>query len=211
MKKTSLILCAVSCVIAISLSSCKKDKTPPVITLNGDPAPKIALKQPFSDLGATALDDEDGPSTPVVSGAVDPLSAKIYTLTYTATDAEGNVGTASRTVTVTHTDMTTSGAVYGSNADTLTFMASDNLERVYTTRFANYDNTVVYFDLSGSTGSIITVPSQTVANSGNPAMERVFSGAGTISEDGRTITINYNQTINGTPATGGQITYYKPF
>ena len=209
MKKTSLILCAVSCVIAISLSSCKKDKTPPVITLKGDTYTKIPIHGVFSDYGAIAMDNEDGPSTPTVSGAVGTSAARVYTLTYTATDKEGNTANATRTVAVMHTDITTSGTVYGSSEDTLTFLHSDNIERLYTTRFANYDNTAVYFDLSGPTGAIITIPSQTVANSGNPAMERTFSGSGTISESGRTIIINYNETVNGVPSSGGQITYLK--
>ena len=56
----------------------------------------------FTDPGATATDDVDGDLTSkiTVSGSVDTTTAGVYTLTYSATDAAGNTGSASRMVTV---------------------------------------------------------------------------------------------------------------
>jgi hypothetical protein len=78
------------------------DVTPPVVTLTGDAAMQINVGETFTDPGATALDDVDGDLTSHinVSGAVDTATAGLYTLTYSATDASGNIGTVSRVVTV---------------------------------------------------------------------------------------------------------------
>ena len=72
----------------------------PVVTLVGDAAMQINVNDAFTDPGASAADDVDGPLTPVVTGSVDATTAGVYTLTYTATDTAGNHGSASRVVTV---------------------------------------------------------------------------------------------------------------
>ena len=63
---------------------------------------QIAIGDAFTDPGATAIDDTDGDLTAniVVTGVVDTATAGLYTLTYTATDTAGNVGSVSRVVTV---------------------------------------------------------------------------------------------------------------
>jgi hypothetical protein len=72
------------------------------VTLNGAAAMSLALGAAFTDPGATALDDQDGDLTAAIeeTGSVDPAAPGVYTLTYTATDAAGNTGSASRVVTV---------------------------------------------------------------------------------------------------------------
>lgn len=79
-----------------------EDTTPPVVSLNGDDSITLQVGSPFTDPGATAVDDVDGDLTDqiVVEGAVDTAVAGEYTLTYRATDAAGNTGEASRLVTV---------------------------------------------------------------------------------------------------------------
>ncbi|MFA6585006.1 MAG: immunoglobulin-like domain-containing protein, partial [Candidatus Paceibacterota bacterium] len=78
------------------------DTVSPVVTLNGDAAMQITVGDVFTDPGATAADDTDGSIMPIVTGTVDTSTAGLYTLTYTATDAAGNIGTASRLITVIH-------------------------------------------------------------------------------------------------------------
>ena len=51
----------------------------------------------YVELGASA----DGGEEVTTSGTVNPFSAGTYTVTYTATDGAGNVGTATREVTFT--------------------------------------------------------------------------------------------------------------
>ena len=77
-----------------------KDKTPPVITINGSEKYTSRLGLGYSDAGATAIDNCDGEVTVQVSGTVNTNVAGDYTITYTATDSFGNQSTATRTVTI---------------------------------------------------------------------------------------------------------------
>ncbi|MDE1944634.1 MAG: DUF5011 domain-containing protein, partial [Patescibacteria group bacterium] len=72
---------------ASSTPSTSTDVTPPVVTLLGSAAMNITQGAAFTDPGATATDDTDGDLTAkiVVSGAVDPATPGLYTLTYSAT------------------------------------------------------------------------------------------------------------------------------
>ena len=85
------------------------DVTSPVVMLIGDAALQSTVGDTFTDPGATAVDDVDGDLTAniVVTGAVDTAAAGLYSLTYTATDAAGNYGSASRLVTVVAAPSTT--------------------------------------------------------------------------------------------------------
>ena len=74
---------------------------PPVITLNGEAVININVGDVYTDPGATALDDIDGPVAVIESGAVDTATAGTYTITYDATDAAGNhAAEVTRTVNV---------------------------------------------------------------------------------------------------------------
>jgi hypothetical protein len=74
----------------------------PVVTLNGAAAISLTQGDLFTDPGATAKDVSGAniTSSIKVTGAVDTSKVGIYTLTYTATDAAKNTGSASRVVTV---------------------------------------------------------------------------------------------------------------
>ena len=78
-----------------------EDDVEPVVTLVGDAAVVLDNGDTYTELGATAEDNCDGTLTPVTGGdTVNDRVPGVYTVTYTATDADGNVGTATRTVTV---------------------------------------------------------------------------------------------------------------
>ena len=77
------------------------DTTAPVITINGDNPATVALNDSYTDAGATVVDVVDGTVTVDTTGTVDTTAAGDYVITYTATDAAGNVATDTRTVTVT--------------------------------------------------------------------------------------------------------------
>jgi len=91
------------------------DIVAPVITLTGNATVTIELGATYTDAGATATDLSGATAIPdptataipdptvTVSGAVDTSTIGSYTITYTATDASGNVGTATRTVNVVDT------------------------------------------------------------------------------------------------------------
>jgi len=78
-----------------------QDQDGPNITVQGVNPVEIAQGSTYADAGATAFDAGDNASkTVTTSGEVDTSAAGAYTLTYTATDSKGNIGTATRTVTV---------------------------------------------------------------------------------------------------------------
>ena len=88
--------------LALVLSACDSDDpdvVPPVVALNGAAVMTVSYRDGFSDPGATARDDRDGTVPVTVTGEVPPEAGE-YTLTYTATDAAGNTGRATRTVRV---------------------------------------------------------------------------------------------------------------
>lgn len=77
------------------------DTVAPVITLTGGNQ-TLTGGEDWIDPGYSATDAVDGDLTDdvVVTGTVDTDTVGAYTLTYTVSDAAGNVGTAQRTVTV---------------------------------------------------------------------------------------------------------------
>ena len=76
-----------------------KDKTAPVITLNGSDPTIVELGDSYTESGATA----DTGEAVSISGSVNTSAVGTYTITYTATDRAGNTGTASRRVIVEDT------------------------------------------------------------------------------------------------------------
>ena len=76
------------------------DTTPPVITVLGDNPVTIELGDTYVDAGAEA---DGGETVTTDLGGLDTNVAGLYTITYSATDAAGNTGTATRTVNVVDT------------------------------------------------------------------------------------------------------------
>lgn len=75
--------------------------TPPVITVLGLNPLTVEVNTVFTDLGATALDLEDGAITPSATGTVNTAVIGSYTITYNATDSQGATATPKiRTVNV---------------------------------------------------------------------------------------------------------------
>ena len=68
-----------------------------MVTLNGDSTMEISQGSSYSELGASA----DTGEQVTITGTVDTNVPGTYTLTYTATDAAGNVGTATREIVIT--------------------------------------------------------------------------------------------------------------
>jgi hypothetical protein len=78
-----------------------QDTTVPELTMIGESSVSVYLGNDYTDDGATATDAcDDGSVTVDTDNPVDTSIAGDYTVTYTATDVSGNVGTATRTVTV---------------------------------------------------------------------------------------------------------------
>lgn len=190
MKKNITILSAILLAGTTIFTSCKKDDvTAPVVTLNGGDG-VIALQGTYSELGASANDNKDGSLSASVSGNVDLNRTGTYELTYTATDAAGNSGTAKRMVTV-YNELDGMTGVYSCTIATgpgspytytQTISASSTVNRrVNFGKFGDYtNNTGIYADINNTgTTSPITLPSQTAIQVGMPASDRTFSGTGT--------------------------------
>jgi hypothetical protein len=105
MKKLKLVVGSIVFLILIgtSLSSCKKDKEPPVITILGNnPVNNACRGIPYIDAGATATDNEDGDVTSKIetSSTVDTGQVGTYKVTYTVKDEAGNQAVEQREVNV---------------------------------------------------------------------------------------------------------------
>jgi len=76
------------------------DGTAPVISINGNRETHINVGDVYNDAGATANDLTDGNITVQTIGSVDTMTPGEYQITYTATDAAGNMATEVRTIIV---------------------------------------------------------------------------------------------------------------
>ena len=175
MKKNILSLTAMALIATTTIfTGCKKDDTTaPIITLTGASSETISLQGTYTELGATAEDDKDGKSTPVISGSVNTNMTGTYPITYTATDAAGNTSTATRTITVVNDAEKYAGtydctdASFGSGSpwvQTITTSPTKN-NRIIFSKFAERTgNSTIEADLTG--GTSFTVVDKTVAGLG---------------------------------------------
>lgn len=198
----------------VFIAGCKKDDTTaPEITLVGSSSTNSVLNATYSDPGATASDDEDGDisSSITVSGSVNKDLAGAYTLTYSVSDAAGNTGTATRTVTVKNDADAMTGSYQCTIAGsppyvyTQTITASTTLNnRIKFAKFGDYDNnTNIYANVTGTT---VDLPSQTAIQVGTPAADRTFAGTGSTNSQG--FVLSYTETI-GVNVTNFNETFVK--
>lgn len=78
------------------------DTTAPTVTVLGQPSVTVVVNNPYADAGATATDVVDGDLTSAMATS-NPVVTAVpgsYTVTYTAEDANENIGTATRQVVV---------------------------------------------------------------------------------------------------------------
>jgi hypothetical protein len=209
MKKQILTTLSIAFIAgSLVFTSCKKDdSTAPVVTLTGAATVSSVLNEAYTDPGATAKDEKDGTVT-VTSDFSTKFKkdlAGTYVITYTATDAAGNVGTATRTIDVANSAKSLAGSysvtdVVGGSSTTYTetvSASSTTNNRILVVKFANYVNGAVYMVVTGAT---LSIPTQTVL-CGNPAANREFAGTGAIATNGQ-ITVNYSEKTNGTTVNG---------
>lgn len=87
------------CNLAIK-ACCFDDKEAPEIVLNGDAEITIDEGTEYIEHGATASDNCDGEIEVKIDGVVDINKAGTYIINYSATDAENNTASITRTVTI---------------------------------------------------------------------------------------------------------------
>jgi hypothetical protein len=106
MKRKSLILqsAILSLGLAFVLTSCGDDDlSEPVVTLTGDNPQIIDLGDTYTELGASATDEQDGDlsaSITIDASGVNTNKVGKYTVTYSVVDEAGNVGENTRDVWV---------------------------------------------------------------------------------------------------------------
>lgn len=163
--------------IVTVLTSCKKDPIVsndkevgisrvtyyPNFTLTGDAVVSVVMGETFSDPGATA--DAGGADVPVtVSGSVDANTVGLYTINYSATNADGFSGTASRVVVVIPeveaAGVDLSGTYSAVSASAGTAEISKVAPGVYYTTNAWNGATVIPIYFISTDGSTIIVPTQ---------------------------------------------------
>lgn len=177
--KILLLLAVIGAGFTFVLTGCSEDDTdPPIIILNGASSIELSLNSgTWTDLGATATDEEDG-STTVTSNAssTNPNTNLVgtYTITYTSVDAEGNVGTATRTIRVKN-DAEDFAGTYSVHdtvpgeafnyMQTISVSTTQN-NRVVFSLFGNYaNNTSIYANKLGN--GDLEIPGQTAADIGS--------------------------------------------
>jgi Cu/Ag efflux protein CusF len=184
------------------------DNVPPVITIIGDNPATVELGDAYVDQGATAFDEFHGVTTVSSSGTVDTSTVGTYTITYSATDLDGNTASATRTVNVVDTTApvvtvtgdnpatvelgatyTDAGATATDASGAVTAVASGTVD---TTTVGSYTITYTSTDASGNAGTATrtvnvvdtTAPVVTVTGD-NPATVEL---GGTYTDEGATAT-----------------------
>ncbi len=184
------------------------DTTAPVITLLGQNPETIIVGGTYTEEGATATDNVDGSLTSkiIISGTVNTNVVGTYTVTYTVSDAAGNVATATRTIKVIanpNTDTTapaiviqspTAGTTYTSTSQTLKFIATDS--DLYSCAYST-DNGVTKISTQCSSGVLESI--QLTASEGtNKWIVYATDSAG--NSDSASVSFNVNTSVPDTTA-----------
>lgn len=200
MKKTFIILTSIFLLTGfVFVSSCKKkDSSAPVVTLIGDANIQHILNQPYVDLGATATDDGDPIDVTIEVNAVDINLIGVYKVIWTAVDADGNKGSAERTVTVYNEANYLIGTyniiviIQDSSGLKSNYEYIDKISvsgivnnQIWVDKFNNYQSAAVNIEVDGYG---LTIPNQTIP-SGSPPVQRSFSGIGNIDPNTKNINI----------------------
>ena len=135
------------------------DLTAPVIIWDGVAVIEHNYGDPYTDAGATATDNIDTSVTVTTTGGVNIDQVNSYTITYTATDAEGNEATAVvRTVNVS--DLV--GPVITLNGDSTIILGQGrDYKELGATALDVYDNEVIV--IAGPIEPVGTVDNTTIA------------------------------------------------
>lgn len=213
------VMLAIALVMLLAACS-KKDETAPTITILGDNPMKIAIgAQNFADPGATAVDDTDGDLTNEID-AVSTVNVDLkgnYSIIYTVSDAEGNMGEALRYVfvinqseyligpwSVTDNKIGPGGTPVQTSYQDIIITDDTLNNRYWVSLFGNNLNAKVYFDRVSPTQC--QIPQQEMTCGTPPSLHRFFGSATVV--DTNQIIVNYTEII-GTSSYTGSATYVR--
>jgi hypothetical protein len=222
MKKIALAFASIVLIAGIvTFTGCDKtNTTPPTVVLVGAASITHTLNAAFTDPGATATAKDGTVLTVTVttSPTFNKDLAGTYIFTYSATDADGNTGDATRTVIVQN-DASMYGGSYNASDDwnldgtpdyswteTITASSTVNNQLVFS-KFAYYTGCALKINVSGTT---LSYPgTQTfLCGAGSEQQNRTFSLiTGTIT--GTTLSVNYHEVDADTFTTDGVDTFVK--
>lgn len=197
----SLAALAVATGMVFSSSSCREDTTPPVVTLVGDGEVNVMLNGTYTDDGAIATDDIDNSLTVSsdFDAVVDLSMVGEYTVTYTATDDAGNVGTEERVVNVYIApenlvrSWTTTDDCGGDPWTTFVTLSSSADDKIFFENFADISIPII----ATVNNTAIIIASQPISGS----TSAIIVGSGTVNVDGESIEYSYSITDNNTTLT----------
>ena len=192
------------------------DSQPPVVTITGSSPISIEVGSTYYELGATATDNYDPgfsvTNSIATTGTVTEEVVGPYTITYSAEDSSGNVGTTQRIVNVVDTTSPTID-ITGDNPTTITLgttyndegaTATDNYDGDLTldiVQTGSVDNSVVgensiYYNVSDEAGNPATEKFRTVnvVDDTNPTINLL--GFSTLTHDVGTIYVDPGATAN---------------
>lgn len=219
--KISVLALAVVASVSMVLVSCGDDDlTNPVVSVTGDDPQIIALGDDYTELGATATDEQDGDLSDAI--VIDATSVNTdvvgkYTVSYSVVDEAGNTGSAERDVWVMATNDSYAGTYdvtesYTNNetgeSDVITYVvsitaAAADETKILIENLGDYDPAVtVEAFLEGDLQDDLTI-NQTVGGI-------TFVGTGSITT-GTTTTFNFelNYTQDGTDSYTSEATFVK--
>ncbi len=180
MRKVSRFLLFCLCFMLCSCSGGSGSGSPsdidhtPVITLLGDAILQLSVGDIFTDAGATADDREDGDLTATITTAstVDTSSAGGYSVSYSATDSDGNTTTAERLVFVLASNVDNYDVEWSDQFSlpeqddegwSVFTPSSDSLIMYVSSSTGNDDSAVTYSPDADEIGSDVFNPSGTVS------------------------------------------------
>tara|TARA_B100000963_G_C22635275_1_gene677269 strand:+ start:3950 stop:5287 length:1338 start_codon:yes stop_codon:yes gene_type:complete len=209
------------------------DNVPPVITINGSNPATHELGDVYTDAGATAFDEFHGDTPVTSSGTVDVNTVGSYTITYTATDLDGNTATATRTVNVVDTTApvvtvtgdnpataelggtyTDAGATATDASGTVTVVSSGTVD---TDTLGTYTITYTSTDASGNAGTatrtvnVVDTTAPVFTSSSTFVVDEGVTSVGTVTAtDIQTVTFTISGTTDLEITTGGVLTFIEP-
>lgn len=177
----------------------------PIIKLNGQATVTINVGSSYTDAGATATNKDGSAVTVTVSSQVDTSLVGTYSVTYSATNANGTT-TAQRTVKVVIGAENWTGPTWSvSSTCSGTQFPLSNSPTIAAGGGANEVTIDPFFNLIGGTasgtinGAAISIPQQTISSQLGDVN---FSGTGTMNSSGMQIQITYTYE-NTIPIIGG--------
>jgi hypothetical protein len=168
------------------------DNTDPVVTRIGDATVFVILNGTYTEQGATVADDFTSGLTATIGGdTVDTSVATSYTITYSATDASGNTGQVSRTV-----------SIVTNNPPLISVMPNNNVININEGDIY-IDGGAIAFD---SEDGVITNNIVTVNNVPTPTTPGTFTVTYNVTDSGGLPASQKSRTINIADITAPEIT-----